>query len=191
MLSSLKLPHWLQIVVSALVVLTAWAMQQESSGSLVLPAAAVSALTVVSTLLGLFSPAAGAPSGPSAFSRGFSSVRALAVASVIGLAALVGCSWFSANKPVVVSDLGATAACVLTQVLSGDEDPLAVTAACAPATLADVVEIVESLLAFYTQPAADAGVDAAPHVSSANVALVGHLQALHLRAAQLQAAGKK
>jgi hypothetical protein len=190
MFSSLKLPHWLQIVVSALVVITAWAMQQESSGSLVLPAAAVSALTVVSTLLGLFSPAAGGPAAPSAFSRGFASVRALAAVAVIGLAALVGCSWFAANQPVVEASVGQTAACILGQVLTGDEDPLAITAACAPATLADVVQIVESLLNFYTQPAADAGADAAPHVSAANVVLVGHLQALHLRAVALAGSRK-
>lgn len=93
---------------------------------------------------------------------------------------LAACGWFSANQPAVETAVGQVASCVLGQVLSGDEDPLVITAACAGATLADVTAIVESIINFYEAPSADGG---APPAAPAG--LLPHLHALrdHAKAA--------
>ena len=70
---------------------------------------------------------------------------------------VAGCSWFTANKSTVETDVGQVGACVVGQLLTGNEDPAAITLACSPATIADVAAIVASLLNFYEAPAVDGG----------------------------------
>ena len=52
----MKLPHWLLIASSLATVVLSWLQQQQLAGTLVLPAVAVTALAVLSTLLGVLSP---------------------------------------------------------------------------------------------------------------------------------------
>jgi len=54
-MGNLKLPHWAQLVLAFASVAVVWVMQRNASGDLVLPAAAVSALTIINTVIGLFS----------------------------------------------------------------------------------------------------------------------------------------
>jgi hypothetical protein len=51
----MKLPHWAQLLLGLAVVIITWVMQQNSSGALVLPAVAVTVLTIVKTTIGLMS----------------------------------------------------------------------------------------------------------------------------------------
>jgi hypothetical protein len=52
----MKLPHWAQLAVAATIVLLTWLQHQAATGAVSLPAAAVTALTVVLTVLGLLTP---------------------------------------------------------------------------------------------------------------------------------------
>ncbi len=72
---------------------------------------------------------------------------------------VIGCSWFQANKPQVTSDVGQIASCVLTQLFQGNSDPLKITGACIGATMADIEQILASVINFYEQPA-EAGIAA-------------------------------
>ena len=193
MFANVKLPHAALVALSGLAVLLTWLTAQQTSGAVNLPAWGVTLLSLATMLLGLFSPSAAGGSSAAALAakRGFARVKMLAVVSLIGLMGVVGCSWFTANKQTVLTDVGSTASCVLAQVFQGNEDPLSITVACAPATLADIVEIVASLLNFYAQPtdggapAADAGPAPAPPSSD----FVSHLHRVHDKAMTLQAAG--
>ena len=53
---NITLPHWAQMALGVTTVILVWVMQQESSGQLVLPAAAVSAIVLVKTIIGLLTP---------------------------------------------------------------------------------------------------------------------------------------
>lgn len=55
---NLQLPHWAQLLVAFLVVAGTWVVQQNAAGNLVLPAAALTALTVILTALGMLSGSA-------------------------------------------------------------------------------------------------------------------------------------
>jgi hypothetical protein len=71
-----------------------------------------------------------------------------------------GCSWWSANSKPVVTDLGSIASCVLAQLFQGISAPLTIVGSCIGATVADVEEIVASIVQFYDQPDAGATNDA-------------------------------
>jgi hypothetical protein len=121
----MKLPHWLQLVLALAVVILAWVMQQASSGALVLPAAVMSALTVLSTVLGLFTRPVGqvavqdgkvSLSRPPPGQRGCAPVRLVAALAVVGLFALVvGCP---ALVPVVGPSID-TGVCAVEEALKG------------------------------------------------------------------------
>lgn len=51
----MKLPHWAQLLLGLVVVLITWVMQHVASGDLVLPAVAITILTVVKTAVGILS----------------------------------------------------------------------------------------------------------------------------------------
>jgi hypothetical protein len=55
---NLKFPHWAMVAMSLLTVLIAWTMKEQSVGDLTLPAAAVSVLSLLSSVLGLLSGSA-------------------------------------------------------------------------------------------------------------------------------------
>ena len=89
-------------------------------------------------------------------------------AIVLGLGLAVGgpqtgCGWFSSNSPQVTSDVGQIASCVIAQMFQGVTDPLKIVSACVPATLADVEQIIASIINYYDQPDAAVG-DAHPGV---------------------------
>src|ERR1700729_1621255 len=85
----------------------------------------------------------------------------------------LGCGWFSANESTALSSLGQSASCVISEIAKNIDDPETIVAACAPATLGDIVAIVESLIGFYSQPQPDGG---AP--SAGGVAPFAHLRAV-------------
>ena len=114
----MKLPHWAQLVLGLLVVVIAWVMNQTASGALVLPAAVLTLLTIVKTVIGIMSDAAGVPS--QAEKRGFAPfklVLALAAAGCLfaGGVAITACPPGATVPPTVVD----TGACVL-DVVSKD-----------------------------------------------------------------------
>jgi hypothetical protein len=51
----LTLPHWAGLALGIATIFLTWAMQQQASGQLVLPAIAVTVLVVVSKIVGLLS----------------------------------------------------------------------------------------------------------------------------------------
>lgn len=51
----MKLPHWAQLLLAFAVVALTWVMQQASAGNLVLPAMAITVLTIVKTAIGMLS----------------------------------------------------------------------------------------------------------------------------------------
>jgi hypothetical protein len=55
---SFKLPHWAQVALGLVVIVIGWTMQQASSGQLVLPAAVLSGLALLNTIIGILSPSA-------------------------------------------------------------------------------------------------------------------------------------
>jgi hypothetical protein len=65
----LTLPHYFQIGLGLVAVILTWVMQQNSSGALVLPAAVVSALVVLKTVIGVFSTSANPDANVAAVSR--------------------------------------------------------------------------------------------------------------------------
>lgn len=65
-----------------------------------------------------------------------------------------GCSWFNAGGGAQLEEAGvAVGSCALTQVLSGNVNPATILTACVGATLSQVVSIIESVVAYYAQPA--------------------------------------
>lgn len=98
------------------------------------------------------------------------------IASCVGLLAIAGCSWFQGpGSGAVTSGAGIVASCVLRQIEEGVSDPAAVVAACAGATLDEVVQIVESLIAFEL---GDAG-STARLERLRNLAALGHAKLGH------------
>lgn len=58
-----------------------------------------------------------------------------------------GCSWFKSNGAIVATDVGQVAACVIGEAVAGGViDPLAIVAACGPIAVADIEQIVASLV---------------------------------------------
>jgi hypothetical protein len=126
-----------------------------------------------------------------------------------------GCSWFTANQPAVISDLGQIGSCVLAQLFRGVPDPLAIATVCLPATVADVEQVIASLIDFYDTPSAggDAGTPSDTAISGGDrpgpmlcgskappkglddapqcipLAQVAHLHMMHARAKAKLAAG--
>ena len=54
----LQLPHWADLAVSLVVCIIAWVAREQNSGALTLPATAITALTLVSLVLGTLSTSA-------------------------------------------------------------------------------------------------------------------------------------
>ena len=63
-----------------------------------------------------------------------------------------GCGWWSSNSAQVTTDLGQIASCVLSEVFQSVTDPLKITGACLGSTLADVEQIIASIVNYYDQP---------------------------------------
>jgi len=76
------------------------------------------------------------------------------------VATQTGCGWFGANNNQVVSDVGQIASCVIAQLFQGVTDPLKIVGACQGATMADVEQIIASIINYYDQPDASAAVAA-------------------------------
>lgn len=55
MFSALKLPHWAQLILAFAVLAITWVMTKNASGDIALPAGVISVLTVIKTVIGLFS----------------------------------------------------------------------------------------------------------------------------------------
>ena|ERR1700722_270604 len=73
-----------------------------------------------------------------------------------------GCAWWTANSKPVVTDIGSIASCVISQLFLGVSVPATIVGSCIGATIADVEEIVASVISFYEQndagaPVSDAG----------------------------------
>lgn len=51
----MKLPHWVLVACGLATVVLAYLMKEQASGDIMLPAAAVAALSIVQTVLGLLS----------------------------------------------------------------------------------------------------------------------------------------
>jgi hypothetical protein len=100
---------------------------------------------------------------------------------VLGLAVTVaGCSWWNnGGSKTVVSDIGQVGSCVLSQLFQGQTNPLSITAACAPATLADVDQIILSLIN---------GLES--EGGAGNAALIAQLQQAHAAAQSQMKQGK-
>jgi hypothetical protein len=73
--------------------------------------------------------------------------------------AVEGCSWWTANSKPVVTDIGSIASCVISQSFLGVSAPATIVGSCIGATIADVEEIVASVVSFYDHPDAGAPVD--------------------------------
>ena len=57
-MSNLRLPHWASLLVALSVIVIAWLLQQNNAGNLVLPAVAISALSLIQPILAALSPSA-------------------------------------------------------------------------------------------------------------------------------------
>jgi hypothetical protein len=94
----------------------------------------------------------------------------------LGAAALIaqpGCT--PAERQAIVTDITPAGACIAQQLLSGGvEDPVQIAAACIGTTIADVVQVTETLIAY-----ANAQSDAAPTTQA-------HLSRVLARATALQ-----
>jgi hypothetical protein len=90
--------------------------------------------------------------GPAGF------VLGLGVAVCGTVTTQTGCSWFASNKTQVTTDVGQIASCVITQLFQGVTDPAQIVTACVGSTLADVDQIITSIINFYDQPDAGAAV---------------------------------
>lgn len=105
-MGNFQLPHWAQLALGLAVVVITWVVQQTQTGALVLPAAAISGLTLALTILGILTPSASTAANKRAVSeeianktilppptmRGFARIRILFVLTVvagIGLSALL------------------------------------------------------------------------------------------------------
>jgi hypothetical protein len=75
---NITLPHYVQMALGLASVILVWVMQQQSSGALVLPAAVVSGLVILKTIIGLLSPSI---SGPTNILAGQRAQNALKVPS--------------------------------------------------------------------------------------------------------------
>lgn len=82
--------------------------------------------------------------------------------SVFALAlcgSLIGATCSTQTKAIITTDVAQAVQCVSTQVVSGDMQPEAIAAACAPLAVEDVITLVEALLAGSGPvPGSDAGV---------------------------------
>lgn len=90
---SLKLPHWAQLVLAFVVVSIAWAMKEQAAGELTLPASVVTILTLVNTVIGIFSNSA-------KLSKAAASI-ATKTLGLLALVFVVGCSALGAVAPVL------------------------------------------------------------------------------------------
>jgi hypothetical protein len=68
-------------------------------------------------------------------------------AAVLFAVASAGCAWWKANSQTVTTDAGQIGVCVIGDIVRGVTDPAVVVADCAGATVADIVAIIDSLLA--------------------------------------------
>jgi hypothetical protein len=102
---NVKAPHYLQIALSLASVIVVWAVQQTTAGNLVLPAAVISALTLVQTVLGLFSTSVSS-SRNAAAAVAASALRTLMVVSMVALTGVL-----VAACPAAVPIVGPAADC--------------------------------------------------------------------------------
>lgn len=131
----MKLPHWAQILLGLAVVVITWVMQQNSSGALVLPAVAVTVLTVVKTTIGLLSDSMKTSAARAAGAvitmlvLAFFSVRVLtacfgpgAVVPTVDFAACVAEDAFE-KKPIatIVTDCGGDVPAVIAAIVTSKD----------------------------------------------------------------------
>jgi len=165
MLSNLKLPHWAQLAIALAVIVVTWVMNEQASGALVLPAAVVSVLTVVKTVLGLFSGSASGKAPAASSQRGFARVKLLGALSIVGFVGAAGCGWWqNGGAQTVVTQGAQTLACELAQAESTGSVSLQTLLACVGGVASDLVADLTSILGYYTQPApgvVDGGASAA------------------------------
>ncbi len=88
-------------------------------------------------------------------------IRKLApIAIIVGMGVAIGgttatqtgCGWWASNSGQVTTDVGQIASCVIAEMFQGVTDPLKITGACIGSTLADVEQIIASIINYYDQP---------------------------------------
>jgi len=113
----MKLPHWAQLVLALAVVVITWVMQQAAAGQLVLPAIAITVLTIVKTAIGMLTDSV--PTGMAqkrAARLAAGSLSALVLLVLFAFAA-VGCSGCGASlNPAVVGPSVDLGVCVIESV---------------------------------------------------------------------------
>jgi hypothetical protein len=115
----MKLPHWAQLGIALSVVVVTWIVQQTTSGALVLPAAAVSALTILQTVLGIFSTSA----SPTRNAVAVAAARTLSVFGLLaGLAFVAGSATSCAQAKTIVDELVAIDKIVVDDLVAGKTD---------------------------------------------------------------------
>ena len=109
----MKLPHYLQLGAGLAIIIITWIIQQNASGGLVLPAVAITVLTLVKSTLGLLTD-----SVPTAL-RAKAAARAARLAALcvffcgLGAVACQGC--VNGQPPPVVTPSVDLAVCILNQ----------------------------------------------------------------------------
>jgi hypothetical protein len=106
------------------------------------------------------------------------------MAVVVFLSALAGLGvscLTKAQTQAVITDITPAGACIVTQLLQGGAtDPLQIVTACSGTTIADVIEVIEELMA-----ASDATVDAGGDAGASAMTLSVRLHAMHVGAVGL------
>jgi hypothetical protein len=184
----MKLPHWAALALALAMVVVTWLMNESTNGQLVLPAAVLTGLTVVKTVLQMFTdqPASTPKKSSAGFVRfqlaaGLSLVAILvalvvvprrvareygpavqtSTAAVIAQDSTQGCGWLNSGGGAVVAQQGeAELTCILAQVLAGGNVPLDVLVHCAGGAFAALFSDLESLVSYYLSGAVDGGVAA-------------------------------
>jgi hypothetical protein len=153
-MSTSHVPHWLQIAITVATLCIAAVLTANSQGNLALPMAVISVLSIVKMLLGVFTESWSTVSDNKAAEAvrkttaqgGFSELRALAFGLMIGFTGLVGCAWWKSNSSTVTTDVGQIAACIIAQIVGGNQDPASISVSCSNVAVADIVAIIDSLL---------------------------------------------
>lgn len=157
-MSNLKLPHWAQILLGLATVVLAWVMQQESSGALVLPAAAVTAITLVKTLVGVFSSSASPATNIVAGKMAARKLAGIAGATLALCVILGGSLACQACSPATISKVETVSIDSTVCVLNHFSDPPAqIASECGIAAIEDVVKVLEAHRAAMVRELNDAG----------------------------------
>lgn len=129
----MKLPHYAQLLLGLLVVVITWVMQQASSGALVLPAIAITVLTIVKTAIGMLTDS------PSTMAKlKAASLVTKTLVCWLGIAAgcfflgtILACQACSPPTPAVIAPTVDTVLCILTTYATdeaGGMQPIAIIA---------------------------------------------------------------